>query len=32
MELFAYLCSLGISLDNMIDRLSLKAVVVGFDF
>jgi hypothetical protein len=27
-----YLCSLGISLERIIDRLSLKAVVVGFDF
>lgn len=27
-----YLCSLGRSFDNIIDRLSLKAVVVGLDF
>jgi len=27
-----YLCSLGKSFDNIIDRLSLKAVVVGLDF
>lgn len=27
-----YLCSLGISLDKIIDRLSLNAVVVGLDF
>jgi hypothetical protein len=27
-----YLCSLGISFANIIDRLSLKAVVVGLDF
>ncbi len=27
-----YLCSLGISFDKIIERLSLKAVVVGLDF
>jgi hypothetical protein len=27
-----YLCSLDKSFDNIIDRLSLKAVVVGLDF
>lgn len=27
-----YLCSLGKSLDKIIERLSLNAVVVGFDF
>ena len=27
-----YLCSLGKSFDNIMDRLSLNAVVVGLDF